>query len=102
MEANRANETQDTLMKHVPGVILTNSAGSSFRAQVEYRGFGAGSVTGFPQGLAVYQNGVRINEVFGDVVNWDLIPNNAINDGHDRQRQSGLSASTPSAAASRS
>ncbi len=29
---------------------------------------------GTPQGLAVYQNGVRINEVFGDTVNWDLIP----------------------------
>ena len=34
---------------------------------------------GTPQGLAVYQNGVRINEVFGDVVNWDLIPQKAIN-----------------------
>ena len=31
-----------------------------------------------PQGIAVYQNGVRINEVFGDVVNWDFIPSNAI------------------------
>ena len=29
-------------------------------------------------GLAVYQNGVRINEAFGDTVNWDLIPANAI------------------------
>jgi iron complex outermembrane receptor protein len=36
-------------------------------------------VIGTPQGLAVYQNGVRINEVFGDTVNWDLIPQNAIN-----------------------
>ena len=36
-------------------------------------------VIGTPQGLAVYQNGVRINEVFGDVVNWDLIPQSAIN-----------------------
>jgi iron complex outermembrane receptor protein len=29
--------------------------------------------------LAVYQNGVRVNEVFGDVVNWDFIPETAIN-----------------------
>ena len=35
-------------------------------------------VTGTPIGLAVYQNGVRINEAFGDGVNWDLIPENAI------------------------
>ena len=46
---------------------------------VQYRGFTASPVEGTPQGLAVYQNGVRINEVFGDTVNWDLIPSNAIN-----------------------
>jgi iron complex outermembrane receptor protein len=28
--------------------------------------------------MAVYQNGVRINEAFGDTVNWDLIPDIAI------------------------
>ncbi len=33
---------------------------------------------GTPQGIAVYQNGTRINEAFGDVVNWDLIPEMAI------------------------
>ena len=33
---------------------------------------------GTPQGLAVYQNGVRINEAFGDTVNWDLFPDIAI------------------------
>ena len=31
-----------------------------------------------PQGLAVYQNGVRINESFGDIVNWDFLPEVAI------------------------
>ena len=46
---------------------------------MEYRGFTASPIEGTPQGLAVYQNGVRINEVFGDTVNWDLIPPNAIN-----------------------
>ena len=33
---------------------------------------------GLPQGLAVYQNGVRVNEPFGDTVNWDLIPQSSI------------------------
>ncbi|MGQ7322978.1 TonB-dependent receptor plug domain-containing protein, partial [Streptococcus suis] len=42
------------------------------------RGFNASPVAGTPQGLAVYQNGVRINEAFGDTVNWDLIPTSAI------------------------
>ena len=44
----------------------------------EFRGFVASPVAGTPQGLAVYQNGVRINEAFGDTVNWDLIPTAAI------------------------
>jgi len=73
-------EPQEALQKSVPGLVVTDTAGSSFRTQIEYRGFSAGSVTGFPQGFAVYQNGIRINEVFGDVVNFDLIPSNAIND----------------------
>ncbi|MBS0270255.1 MAG: TonB-dependent receptor, partial [Proteobacteria bacterium] len=42
-------------------------------------GFEASPVNGVAQGLAVYQNGVRINEAFGDVVNWDFLPSNAIN-----------------------
>lgn len=75
-----SNEPQDVLQKEVPGVIIGDVAGNDLRTQVEYRGFEAGGVNGFPQGLAVYQNGVRINEVFGDTVNWDLIPKNAISD----------------------
>jgi iron complex outermembrane receptor protein len=43
-----------------------------------YRGFEGSPVLGTPQGLAVYQNGVRINEAFGDTVNWDLLPDIAI------------------------
>src|SRR5436190_21803801 len=31
-----------------------------------------------PQGISVYQDGVRINEPFGDTVNWDSIPTAAI------------------------
>lgn len=71
---------QEALAKNVPGVILIDAGGNNVRQQLDYRGFGAGSINGFPQGIAVYQNGIRINEVFGDVVNWDLVPSNAIND----------------------
>ncbi|MBV9686234.1 MAG: TonB-dependent receptor, partial [Alphaproteobacteria bacterium] len=38
----------------------------------------ASPLQGNPQGLAVYQNGVRFNQPFGDTVNWDLIPDLAI------------------------
>ncbi len=49
-----------------------------FQPNVQFRGFVASPVAGTPQGLAVYQNGVRVNEAFGDTVNWDLIPTAAI------------------------
>jgi iron complex outermembrane receptor protein len=61
-----------------PGVIINDVAGNPFQPQVDFRGFEASPVTGTPQGLAIYQGGVRINEAWGDTVNWDLIPTIAI------------------------
>jgi len=68
----------DALARSAPGVTVGNVSGNDFEPDLSYRGFDATAVTGTPQGLAVYQNGTRINEAFGDVVNWDLIPANAI------------------------
>ena len=68
----------ETLARQTPGVTVGNVSGNDFQPDVSYRGFDASPVTGTPIGLAVYQNGVRINEAFGDTVNWDLIPDNAI------------------------
>ncbi len=64
--------------QHLPGVTLSDQTGNPFQLDLNYRGFTASPVLGTPQGIAVYQNGVRINEVFGDTVNWDLIPEMAI------------------------
>ncbi len=71
-------QVQQALQQQVPGVIISDAAGNPLRAEVSYRGFDASPVSGRSQGLAVYQNGVRINEAFGDTVNWDFIPTNAI------------------------
>jgi iron complex outermembrane recepter protein len=68
----------ETLARSAPGVTVNNVSGNDFQPDISYRGFDATPVTGTPIGLAVYQNGVRINEAFGDTVNWDLIPDNAI------------------------
>ncbi len=68
----------DSLEKYVPGIIINDVSGNPFTPDVQFRGFTASPVSGTPQGLAVYQNGVRINEAFGDTVNWDLIPTAAI------------------------
>jgi iron complex outermembrane recepter protein len=68
----------ETLARQAPGVTVGNVSGNDFQPDLSYRGFNATPVSGSPIGLAVYQNGVRINEAFGDTVNWDLIPENAI------------------------
>ncbi|MCK1399994.1 TonB-dependent receptor [Bradyrhizobium sp. 4] len=68
----------DALRDNIAGVNISEVTGNPFQPDVEFRGFVASPVTGTPQGLAVYQNGVRINEAFSDAVNWDLIPTAAI------------------------
>src|SRR5215831_14769864 len=68
----------DALEHSVPAVNINNVTGNPFQPNLEFRGFVSSPVSGTPQGLAVYQNGVRINEAFGDTVNWDLIPTTAI------------------------
>ena len=55
--------------------VSTNAAQNNrLQPDVQYRGFAASPLLGLSQGLVVYQNGVRINEAFGDSVNWDLLP----------------------------
>lgn len=68
----------DVLQQNVAGISLNESQGSSFMPDVSYRGFTASPLLGLPQGLAVYQNGTRLNEPFGDTLAWDLIPEFAI------------------------
>jgi outer membrane receptor protein involved in Fe transport len=83
VDANQIKQTgslniSDALQKYVPGIVVNEVAGNPFQPNVQFRGFVASPVSGTPQGLAVYQNGVRINEALGDTVNWDLIPTAAI------------------------
>ncbi len=68
----------NALEQRVPGIGINEVAGNPFQPDIQFRGFVASPVAGTPQGLAVYQNGVRINEAFGDTVNWDLIPTTAV------------------------
>jgi iron complex outermembrane recepter protein len=66
------------LSTHLGSVNINATLADAFQPDILYRGFEASPVLGTPQGLAVYQNGVRINEAFGDTVNWDLFPDIAI------------------------
>src|SRR5215467_9534589 len=68
----------ETFAQRIPGVTTNNVQGNEFATDLRYRGFAASPLQGTPQGLAVYMQGIRINEAFGDTVNWDLIPKVAI------------------------
>ncbi|HVH79025.1 MAG TPA: TonB-dependent receptor, partial [Stellaceae bacterium] len=68
----------EALFQRIPGVTLSDPNGNSAEQALGYRGFAASPLQGTPQGIAVYVNGIRFNEAFGDTVNWDLIPTNAI------------------------
>ena len=66
-------------INHNLGSVHINEAQNNpFQLDVRFRGFTASPLLGLPQGLATYQDGIRINEPFGDTVNWDVIPQSAI------------------------
>ena len=60
------------------GVSTVEVQNNPFQKGINYRGYTSAPLLGEPQGLAVYQNGVRINEPFGDVMQWDLLPEPAL------------------------
>ena len=57
---------------------INHAQNNPLQPDFNFRGFTASPLLGLPQGLAVYQNGVRMNEPFGDTVSWDLIPLSAV------------------------
>ncbi|MCX6596439.1 MAG: TonB-dependent receptor [Acidobacteria bacterium] len=70
----------DLLNQRLNGVFLNEIQGNPFQADLSYRGYTASPLLGTPQGLSVYMDGVRMNQPFGDVLSWDLIPRNVIED----------------------
>ncbi|PCH73136.1 MAG: hypothetical protein COB98_11095 [Flavobacteriaceae bacterium] len=68
------------LRTNFTSVQLNEANGNSLQRDLTYRGFRASPLLGVSQGISVYQDGVRMNELFGDVMNWDLIPISAINE----------------------
>lgn len=68
----------DFLSNGIQGVNVNEVQNNPYQPNVNFHGFTASPLLGTPQGLSVFVDGVRVNEPFGDVVNWDLIPLNAI------------------------
>ncbi|HEY1752768.1 MAG TPA: TonB-dependent receptor [Caulobacteraceae bacterium] len=79
LSAARSPDVVPTLAaSQLASVSLNDEQGSPFQPDFSFRGFEASPISGVAEGLAVYQDGVRLNEAFGDNVNWDLLPSFAV------------------------
>tara|TARA_B100001964_G_scaffold245306_1_gene331380 strand:- start:13441 stop:15975 length:2535 start_codon:yes stop_codon:yes gene_type:complete len=78
LENMQAVSIADFLKQSFSSISLNDAQNNPLQPDLQYRGFSASPLLGLAQGIAVYQNGVRINEPLGDAVNWDLLPQSAI------------------------
>ncbi|MDP7339256.1 MAG: TonB-dependent receptor [Vicinamibacterales bacterium] len=76
--ARGAASLSSGLNERLGSVSLEDTTTNLFQPTLRFRGFTASPLLGLPQGIAVYQNGVRINEPFGDTVQFDLVPQFAL------------------------
>jgi outer membrane receptor protein involved in Fe transport len=78
IDRSKSLSLSDFLNRNLGSVIINEAQNNPLQPDIQYRGFTSSPLLGLPQGIAVYQNGVRVNEAFGDTVNWDLIPESSI------------------------
>jgi iron complex outermembrane receptor protein len=78
MRRQKQGNLSEFLEQNPTSVSVNATQGNAYQTDISFRGFTASPLLGTPQGLSVFQDGVRINEPFGDVVNWDLLPQSAI------------------------
>ena len=66
------------MQRNLGSVLINEAQNNPLQPDLQYRGFVGSPLLGLPQGIAVYQDGVRLNEPFGDTVSWALLPDSAI------------------------
>ncbi len=78
IEAQHLLDLSSYLNRNLAGVFVNEGTTNPLQPDVQFRGYTASPLLGLPQGLAVYQDGIRLNEPFGDTVNWALMPESAV------------------------
>jgi outer membrane receptor protein involved in Fe transport len=78
IDRSHASDLPTFMNRRLGSVHVNEVQGNPFQPDVSFRGFTASPLLGTPQGLSVYLDGVRMNQPFGDVVSWDLIPRVAV------------------------
>ena len=56
-------------MTRLPGVTLHDEQGNAAQPGIAFRGFQGTSVTGVPQGISIFLDGVRLNEPAAEEIN---------------------------------
>jgi outer membrane receptor protein involved in Fe transport len=79
LETQKSLSIADYINQNLTGVSVNDTQNNPYQPDVSFHGYSASPLLGTPQGLSIFVDGVRVNEPFGDVVNWDLIPSNSIN-----------------------
>jgi outer membrane receptor protein involved in Fe transport len=86
---SHADDVSAFMNRRLGSVYINENQGNPLQPDLNYRGFTASPLLGTAQGMSVYLDGMRLNQPFGDVVSWDLIPRAAI------QRMELVSGSSP-------
>jgi iron complex outermembrane recepter protein len=82
LRRGEALDASEYMERRFAGVSTSSAQANPLQPDVNFRGFTASHLLGVPQGISVFVDGVRVNEAFGDVINWDLVPRNAISTAH--------------------
>ena len=78
LQKSQSLDLTEFMNRNLGSVHINETQSNPLQPDVNYRGFTASPLLGTPQGMSVYMDGVRMNQAFGDVISWDLIPKNAI------------------------
>jgi outer membrane receptor protein involved in Fe transport len=78
VEQRGSLDLAEFMSRNFGSVFVNEAQNNPLQPDVQFRGFVASPLLGLPQGVSLFQDGVRINEPFGDTVNWALVPSQAI------------------------
>jgi iron complex outermembrane recepter protein len=71
-------DAAESLVARSAAMETNDPQGGPLQSDLQFRGFSVSPLLGAPEGLALFQDGVRLNEPFGDTIAWSTIPSAAI------------------------
>lgn len=78
LKSQQSLSIADYMNDNLQGVSVNDTQNNPYQPDITFRGYSVSPILGGQTGMSVYVDGIRVNEPFGDGVNWDLIPVNAI------------------------